>query len=457
MLVNAGEELAARVWRARAWLLPAAALSLWLLFLAFLMPYNNDEAIYMIVVRDVVNGHWPYEHLFINRPPLLFLAYLPAGFTDSIEIQRLIAVAAMVASAPAFFVLARKHLTGRQVPLAVGSYCLLIGNPYMIVGANTESFLLLPLIAAMVVPSAVLAGALIGAAVMLKITVLPLVPAILLIRKTGLRVTLITAVAVCVALTVPFVPVWDDFWTANVTFAFDYADYSAPERLANTIAVHWGVLLGALPVWLAVVFGGLRERRWTLWLLFVGGVLAAKSTGFNATHYYALITPAAALFAGQGLDWLLHRPRLTRAIVVPATLICVSLVVLGLSLFTTSDHYRPYSDFVAEIDGRPGELYVLGDHAEIYAYAERQPERRYFFGVPLVFREDWGASTRAQLLACPPALLVLPTGNFFEVDWAEDVASVYGTRIEFKNASLLTDATHQCGAGEPASVRADQP
>ena len=418
---------------------------MWLVFLAFLIPYDPDEAVYKIVAVDVLEGHWPYDHLFVNRGPLLFLAYLPAGLTGSIELQRLVAALAIVASVPPFFLLARKWLSGRQVALAVVSYCVLVANPFMIAGANNEAFLLAPLIAAMVVPSAVLAGVLIGAAIMLKMTVLPLIPAILFLRRKDLRASVIAALAACVALTVPFVPVWNDFWTANVTFAFSYADYSAPERLANTFAIHWGVLLGALPIWLAIVVGGFRERRWALWLLLISGMVAAKSTGFNATHYYALITPAAALFAGEGLDRLLRRPRLMAVVLAPATLVWLSVVVAGLSILVIGGH-RPYSDIVAELKGRPGELYVLGDHPEIYAYADRQPQRRYFFAVPLVFRKDWGSSMRAELLACPPEFLVLPSITRFRVEWAGDLAAVYRTRLEFKKATLLTDPKHSCVA-----------
>lgn len=194
------------------------------------------------------------------------------------------------------------------------------------------------------------------------------------------------------------------------------------------------------------------ERRWALWLFLLGGLVSAKSTGFNFTHYYALIAPPAALFAGQGLDHLLRRPRLARVLFIPATALSLTLLVVVLPVFAIREH-RPYSALVAELDRRPGELYVLGDHAEIYAYADRQPERRFFFSVPLVFREDWGASTRADLLACPPELLVLPSSDSdqFQVDWAAEVADTYRTRLEFDNASLLTDPAHVCMSGNMTS------
>jgi len=422
----------------------AAILFLWLAFFSFVTPYNPDEVIYKIVVADVVDGHWPYSHLFLNRQPLVYLAYLPAGLGASIEAQRIVAAFAAAASVPAFFALAKRWLSERQVSFAVPGYCILLANPYMLVATNVEAFLLLPLIGAIVAPSAVVAGILIGAALMLKLTVLPIVPAILFMRRADLRVTVIAAIATCALLSLPFVAVWGDFWAANVTFSFDYARQSASDRLANA-PFYWPVLLGALPVWVAVAVGVARERRWVVWIFLAGSVAAVKSTGYNFGHYYVLMAPAAALLAGAGFDDLLRRGRLARAVLVPSALMSTAAIFSGFLLLAfDSDRDRLYDDVVAEIDRHPGELYMLGTLPEIYMLADRQPERQYFFSIPLVFNERWGEETRADLLACPPDLLVIPKVNWTQVDWTSDVADAYRTRMEFKNASLLTDPERVC-------------
>jgi 4-amino-4-deoxy-L-arabinose transferase-like glycosyltransferase len=427
----------------RRWCFPAVGLAAWLALLAFVVPYDPDEAIYKIIVTDMVDGHWPYEHLFINRQPLLFLAYLPAGFGASIEVQRLVAAAALLASVPAFFTLARRLLSERQATFALLSYCVLLANPYMITGANVEAFLLLPLIAAAVVPSAVLAGVLLGIALMLKLTVLPLVPAILALRAQRPWVALLAMAGACALCSLPFIPVWGDFWEANVTFNFAYAEHSSSNRLANVFAVHWGVLLPALPVWIAAAIGVARERRLVVWLLILSSFLAMRSTGLNFGHYYALLAPAAALLAGVGLEYLTRHTRRAVWVLVPSTVIGVTVLAAGLLAYALLDD-PSYEEVVREIDHHPGELYVLGGHSEIYAYTDRQPLRRYFFSPPMVFNEHWGDETRADLLACAPDVMLIPERNEFQVGWADEIGDVYALRKDFDFGVLYAEPFIDC-------------
>jgi hypothetical protein len=424
------------------WLTPSMCLFGWLTFLAFVVPIGPDEAVYKIVATGIFDGHWPYRDLFVNRQPLIFFWYLPAGLGASIVVERLIATAALVASVPVMSVVAKRWLRGRQVRLALISYCLLLANPILLVDANTEAFLLLPLLAAMVAPSAFLAGVLLGIAVMTKLTAVAFLPLIVVIWKRDLWRVAAGTLAVCVVVSLPFVPIWHDYWVANVSFNFSYGQFSAGERLHHLFWFHPGVLLGAAPIWAAAVVGAVRTKDRFIWLWLLCGLAAVKATGYDFMHYYALLVPPAAILAAQGLDYLLTRRRLGIYLLAPTaalTLWAISDVVLSLA-----QHQRPFTQLVTEIDSHEGELYVLGGYSEIYIYADRQPERRLFFSVPLVMRADWGRQTRDDLLSCPPRVLVIPARNQFPVAWADDISSRYASRADFAKGSVFTQPLIEC-------------
>lgn len=442
-----GEPATRATWRtdsvSRAWLTAVVVLSGWLALMAWVVPYDADEAIYKVVVTDVFDGHWPYEHLFINRQPLFFLAYAPAGLGASIQVQRLVAAAATIASVFPFATLARRLLSERQAVLAVWSFAALLANPYMITGANVEAFLLFPLLSAAVVRPAWLAGVLLGVALMLKVSVLPIVPAVLMIRAQNPGTAVVTMSATCAVCTLPFVPVWPDFWEANVTFNFAYNRYFRSELIGNLFGAHWGVVLGTLPVWIGALVGLAKERRAAIWMLAATSFIATKSTGLNFGHYYALLAPSAALLAGIGMVQLRGNARSIVWILVPSTLLAILIVAVGLFAFAIRDRDRFRQDW-EELRAHPGELYVLGGHPEIYVYADRQPARRYFFSVPLVVNEHWGEETRADLIACPPDVLVVPAANEFQVDWVNDLVDVYASRREVDAGAIYTEPLTRC-------------
>ncbi|MGD0765695.1 MAG: hypothetical protein ABR978_05255 [Dehalococcoidia bacterium] len=102
------------------------------------------------------------------------------------------------------------------------------------------------------------------------------------------------------------------------------------------------------------------------------------------------------------------------------------------------------------IQATKGEVYVLGDRTYLYAYAGRQPERRFFYSVPLVARPEWGEQMRRDLLACLPDLLVIPKESVFPVDWQDDVVSGYERRTDYDDGVVLTQPKQRCGIKEAA-------
>lgn len=429
----------------RSWVLLGGGLFAWLTILTFIWPYDPDEAVYKIVATGIFDGRWPYRDLFDHKPPMVYVWYLPAGLGATIHVQRILAALVLASSVPVFMIIARRMLTAHQTRLAGISYAGLLANPLMGLGANTEAFMLLPLLGAVAVRSPILSGALLGMAVMTKPIALAYVPVLILMRgRSSWRMLLATAAAM-VAISLPFVPIWRSFLSANITFNALYGgSVSEVERVRNIFAFNPFVLLGALPVWIAAIAGALRSRHRTLLLWAACGFLAAKATGRDYGYYYVPLLPAAALLAGIGLEPLLASRRALLSTLAPAA--AASVVAGAVALWWSWRATERYEPLAAAVRATRGETYVLGDDARVYAYASRQPSRRFFYSVPLAVNPLWGDVAREALLACPPATLVVPAdpGSPFNVAWSADLERLYAHHASFAAGALFTEPRIVC-------------
>ncbi len=425
------------------WLFPAGALLAWLSFLAFVLPYDPDEAVFKIVARGILDGRWPYRDFFDNKAPLLYVWYLPAALCRSLEVQRIGGALLGAASVGAMAAASRRWLAGRQVTFAVWAYALLLANPYLGVGTSVETFMLLPIAAAVAAPSALLAGALLGVATMTKPTAVILLPVLISLWPRQWWKVVAGWAGVCAIVLMAFVPVWRDLWVANVTFNSEFMHHlSLGYRLTSALVFIPFVVVGALPIWLLALRGVSARRHPVLLLWAVFGLIAVEMTGLSFAHYYALLAAPAALLAGQGLDRTLGKRRSFHVALAVGGLVNIALIVLAVAM--TLRRPAPYADVANAIHRTEGDVYVLGDRAQIYALAGRQPERRLFFSIPLVVRADWGNEVRTDLESCPPAILVVPRHNLFEVSWAPDVEALYASRRSFDDAMMFTQPRIAC-------------
>jgi hypothetical protein len=345
----------------------------------------------------------------------------------------------VAASVPAFATLADQWLDPGAAKRAVAAYGLALANPLLFLGSNAEAFILLPLVAALAVPNAGLAGVLLGIAVMTKPIALVFAP--LLILRHGRRAHLAVLGGVTVTLIVasPFLPVWHDFWDANVTFNLNYATGGSRSWI-RLLAPHPAVVLGSLPlIVLAVV--GMRGHQAFMPTLLALSVISAQSTGLGFPHYYALLMPSLALYAGSGWQRFRERQLNPYYVLIPATL---TLTIVGITLVAMFAATRQHSQLINAVKSEPGEFYMLGDRSQIYAQAERWPERRIFYSVPAVVRDDWGESLRANLISCPPAVLVIPARSVFKIEWHEDLTRLYRGERQFDDGTLYTDPYVVC-------------
>ncbi len=312
------------------WALPAAGVVVWLGLLAFLMPYDPDEAVYKVVAQGLLDGQWPYKDIFDHKAPLTYAYYIPAGLGASIEIQRLIAAAAVGLSFPALASIASTWLGKAHVRAALLAYALLLINPFVSLGANTEAFMLLPLTAAVATASPMVGGVLLGVAVMTKAVALAFLPLLFIQwgRRAWLSVT--GLVIVIAAVSSPFAPVWRDYWDANVMFNLEYgAHIEAWRRAVGLFLFNPLVLLGMLPVWYLAVRGASvsRDSRCLAWLGCA--YLSVKLGGYDFAHYYALISPPAALLAAAGTKGLSGRRFLLSALAIVSAVLVAFAVVLS--------------------------------------------------------------------------------------------------------------------------------
>jgi hypothetical protein len=430
--------------------LPTLALFAWLALLGFFMPLDADEGVYRVVEVGIFDGRWPYRDLFTNRQPMTFAWYVPFGLGASVEVQRITAAAAMAASVPIVAVIAGRWLGSDRRAMAAAVYALLLANPFLQVQSNVEAYLL-PLIAgAIAAPRAMLAGLLFGLALATKLHAIVFAPVLIVLWwRRELWAVALTAGAVCVLVSLPFVYIWRDYWAANVEFAFAYADYTADDRLQSLREVTWYVIIASLPLWIAGVIGlVLRRRDVALVVWTVCGVVSIKASGNDYEHYYALLMPPLALLATEGLRhaWP-QRP--WRLVLAPTIAAAVLLTILLTIALVREDDPRDYEQLADDVASKPGEVYMLGDRSQFYIAADRQPRRQYFFSIPLVMKEEWGDETRADLLACPPAVLVVPDTATFMVAWGDEIEQRYAVREDHSYGSVLTEPTPLTDDGQP--------
>jgi len=422
----------------------AAALFAWLMLFSWLQPLTEDEAVYMVVARGALHGQWPYRDLFDHKPPLAYLWYFPTGLGASLMWQRAFASLCAVASVPALALVARRWLGGRQAAVATVAYAALLANTGLAVRSNLESFMLLPLLAAFAVTSPLLAGLLLGVAVMTKPTALLFAPLLVLIWKRRTWQSAAGVLLVVGGVSLPFIPIWHDYWTANVVFNLHYGSMPLSERLPTLFTVRAPVFVGWLPLWGLLAIGALRTRDARPWLLAACGAAAVKSPGQQFDHYYALLAPGAAMLAVPGILWVWPR-LLPRATLVAVALLALLPVALGFpSLIRNYDqNHHPLGDARRAIDATPGELYMLGDQEQPYVQAHRQPQRRFFFYVPATVEPRWGEQLRTDLLACPPAILV-DAAVSLSIPWHDEITALYTRSIATHTGTVYLDPRTHC-------------
>jgi hypothetical protein len=311
----------------------------------------------------------------------------------------------------------------------------------------------LPLVAMVAVPSPFIAGALLGIAVCTKPTALFFAPVLVVIWRRQAWRSGAGLVLVVAAVGLAFLPVWGDLLMANVSFDREFSAYQTSRHgylhaLTWLIRIEPSALLGAVPFWIAGFAGlfYLRSALARVWL--VCAVVALKANGYfggyEFAHYYNLLAAPLAIFAGIGMERMLRDKRAT---ILLGAAGCFSLAIVGAGIALVSSQSAEYGDLVRTVRSSPGELYMLGGYPQVYVDADRPPQRRFFYNVPLIVSSQAANETRNGLRDCPPELLVVnnkPDSQWAAITWPREIENLYGQRRTFGDFDLLTEPIVPC-------------
>jgi len=463
----AGFGTLASVQRARLPVVLAAVCALpILLYLPFLHePFMRDEGFYAAVGQRILDGDLPYRDAFDNKPPLVFgwyaLSFLIFG--QNVWAPRL--VAAVLVSLTTFLVYVQGRLifSGREALLAALAFALSIGVARFETNANTEYFMLLPLVAGLVtftlghqtgrLPWFLLSGVLNGIAIMTKevslfnlgfLVLWTLYPAWRpreLDRHHLASVALLfVGCSLAVALTVaPFVVLgaFADFWDAAVVYTLHYVgDRSALERFVGPAIAGVFPFVFAGP-WMALSLLGLvymirrGENRWG-WLLagwLLAGVMSTIFVGRIYAHYYVHLLPALSLMVPLGVRFLRNRwqvapVRAGAFIFIVGAMAAGAIGLNGRVYLHDSVDERHLSKFpydymtyweiespalaryIADNTSPDDRIYNLGFQSELYFYADRRSPTRYLFDDVFLADESLVKDTLKELQEKTPTLII---------------------------------------------------
>ena len=438
-----------------------------LLYLPFLAePFMRDEGFYAAVAQLMLDGGIPYRDAFDNKPPMIFVWYALSFvmFGETVWAPRLL-VSLLLSGTTLLVYLQGRLLFGRQAGLVAAlAFALSIGLAVFETNANTEYFMLLPLVGSVYCFTLaernfdtrlyVLAGFLMGFAILTKDTAIFTLPLLMLVAVNRVRLEsgwswanlralfkpvggLVLGCGAAGVLTIlPFVltGTFDDMFNALVVYTLDYVGV-VPWRsrvIATAImpiflfwlAGPWAVLS------LVAIFRLARSRNSGLSLLLVGWVIATVlgivAAGRFYDHYYVAFLPVFALLVPLGLKAMREAgPFLRRAIAVVVALSLVPMLVASGDIYLQPNadarHTAKYPNDERSVWETQGDelgawlaartspddyIYNFGFHSEIYFYADRRSPTRYLFDHPFRAGDQYVAEALEELNANPPLYIV---------------------------------------------------
>lgn len=440
------------------------------------IPFERDEGEYAYIGWRLQHNELPYRDWFDQKPPAIFWVYrlalsLPL---EPVRAVHFVGLLFSAAASCALFVIGLRFMSRFWAWIAAALFAVLATDP-LIQGqaANTELFMLLPLILSQVallraasnskrtVLFMILAGALTGVAITFKqvaavnwfflVGLYPFFVAAKERWRGALAFVIWSATGMIAVL--GFVALY--FWLRHglqdliynvFTHNLEYVSAvraSVRFRLCqNTLA-----LLGRtqMIVWIAAAAGlaSLLLNHRPKWCLFLAGWIVTSMIGVSASgyffpHYFQQLLPPLALAAAagaerlDGIQLLRKLPSWSRRGALGSILALLPAMVSYPFLFT----YTPAEavrkiyprEFFAEMPelGRriasvtppEGRVFIFGAEPELLFYARRTSATRYIFLFPLYgpYRnalEKQKAASDEILRAQPSAAVYLPNNLFF--------------------------------------------
>jgi 4-amino-4-deoxy-L-arabinose transferase-like glycosyltransferase len=422
------------------------------------LPLERDEGEYAYAGQLILQGIPPYRLAYNMKFPGTYYAYaaILAVFGQTawgIHVGLLVVNAA---TALVLFFLGRRLLGGFAAAIAAAAFCVLTLDIWIMgVFAHATHFVLLPAVGGFLVlaramasarlPGFVLAGVLLGLAVLMKQHAFVYVPLALgLVAWGGLRrtppdvqATVLRGALVLVGAILPFAVlcavlaaqgVLERFWFWTFQYASQYVSRMSLSvgwtLFTSTLAL---ITSATLPMWLLAALGAvmLWATRWAadtrvcITGLLVASFIAVCPGFYFREHYFIVLLPAVALLVGVALvsiERLLARavsPAGARAAVVALFVVGVGVYALieqrslGLSPRELSRQRNGTNPFVEAVEiGRylrehtspDDRIAVVGSEPEIYFYANRKSATGYIYTYPLMEPHRYASRMQDEMI-----------------------------------------------------------
>jgi 4-amino-4-deoxy-L-arabinose transferase-like glycosyltransferase len=426
-------------------------------------PFERDEGVYATVAQGLLHGQMPYRDLFDNKPPLVYgwyaLSFLLFG--EHVVAPRILASVLLSLTTLSLFSQARMVFPRGVAYVAAGLFGLSTGLPFVALHANTEAYMMLPLVTSLVaftigvrrngVRWFLLSGALCGVAVMTKQVAFWNLVALMGVavawrwKAGGFSWHTFTpsfalfgsAAAAVAVVAVPFAVTGslDELFYANVSYNWLYVGVlSYSERLLDFIYGTAYVAAVAAPLAAGATWGLLtliRQRRQPLDYLIVAWALASAAGvatgGRFFPHYFLHLMPAAAVLTALVLYEVVNKRRIQPigkpALAVAALMVLVSFTTIGVMYLAPRAaeervavsvaeqkewevNSRHLGEYVAARTTPDEKIFNFGREAQIYFYADRQPAVRYFADWPFWWDEKTLYGTIKALRATKPVYII---------------------------------------------------
>lgn len=428
-------------------------------------PFERDEGVYATIAQGVLDGKVPYRDLFDNKPPLVYAWYAFSFllFGESVFAPRLIAAFLLSLTTLCIFTQARMLFSKEVAYIAAGLFAVSTGLPFVALHANTEAYMLLPMVASLLAFTMgmrreklgwfLLAGALGGVAIMTKQVAVWNLLALVAVatywkwRSTGISwrtgmpgATVLAGSVVSMGLiTLPFIinGSMDDLFYANVSYNWVYLNVlDNTARALNLLhgslyfaAVAAPLVVGAV-LGLLTLFRRLRQWAWVDHLLvfwLAASLVGVASGGRFFPHYFLQLMPALAILTAVVIydRWrtLELRPLWKPAAVGVAFLLVVSIgtnTVMWLAprqaeqRVAESVYTQKQWEEAAAVVGaylarntEPDEpIFNFGREAGVYFEADREPAVRYFTDWPFWWEDRTLYETIKELRETKPVFIV---------------------------------------------------
>lgn len=435
--------------------LPLVLLIAFLLRLPSLFEPNwyGDEGIYQTIGLSLSRGRPLYAGIWDNKPPLLYLIYgLFAG--DQFWV-RLASLVVMLLTIVSFCFLAKRlHLQSQTVYIATVLFAFLFAIPLLEGNiANSENFLLLPIILAMTLVFRqkyyFSAGLLLGIAFLIKIVAifdLGAVLAFLFIIWIGkdARLWFAKSLAVSLGFVIPVVVTFTYFFVSGALTDFITATFSQNVSYVgagNKLFIGQGLLLlKFFTLFLFCLFLFVRRTSLSrehifiyLWLAF--SVFNAFFGGRPWIHYLLTLLPAFCLFLGMILENARYRFINLALCAILLLLIAKNFWIYGKTVgyymnfigfiagAKTSTEYVNFFDwyvtrdyeiatYIRQRSTDNDTIFIWGDNAQIYALAKRLPVGRYTVAYHVTFYPNALSETKEAIKKEKPPFIVVIRDDF---------------------------------------------